>query len=315
MSQLRLYLVIGVLIINGLIQAYPSEIVKPFTLKNDNNHIKGIDAIVFINLDKRAEKKIQSMNQFQKYDISIHRFPAIDGWSLNQNQIDLILQPITLGMQLERWAAKIYPDPKNFKEIFFLDEDCIGQNMSSIFLTPGFIGCFMSHFSLTKNALDQNLDRIWILEDDFKIIQNPHIISTLIAKLDQLVGSKNWDILHTDLDTKDATIYFGKNNFFDPLQGIDSAWFWRPDLKPDPKKLSFRQQMSPDFIKIGSRMRTHSYILNKSGMEKIVNFYTSHGLFTTNDHELCLIPGINIYSLTYDVVSFEDSISDTRSAL
>lgn len=306
---------IHVLLISGMIQGYPLDKVAPFNLKYHNNQIEGIDAIVFINLDKRVEKNISCIKQFQNYGLSVGRFKAVDGWSLTQDDLDTILQPIKPGMQLQRWAAKIYPDPKNFQQIVYLDENSLNQPMGSIFLTPGFIGCFMSHLTLAKNAYDQGLNRVWILEDDFKIVKDPHIISELVAKLDTLVGAENWDILHTDLDTKDGPLYFGNNNFFDDLEGVDCAWFWRPDFKPDPKKLKVRKPISSDFIKVGSRMRTHSYILNKSGMQKIVDFYTSHGLFTTNDHELCLIPGINIYSLCYDVVSFEDGVSDTRSPL
>lgn len=290
----------------------PIDLIKPQDLINSRNKMEGCDAIVFINLDKRLEKKTAVLQQFADYDIEPFRFPAINGWLLNQKEIDSIIQPFDTNMKGGRWASKLVQGPNPQKEFYFLDDKCKGQSFASIFLTQGAIGCFMSHLSIIKNAYEMNLQRIWILEDDCKIVKNPKELSSLISKLNQTVGAANWDILYTDFDVKDASIYYEINDFKSELKGLDLAWFWRPDLTPNRDKIFSRQVISDDFVKIGSRMRTHSYIINRSGMKKILDFYQTRGLFVPFDHELAIIPNLNLYSLIYDVVSFEETVSDTR---
>ena len=170
----------------------------------------------------------------------------------------------------------------------------------------------MSHLSLIKNAYEQNLNCLWILEDDFKIVQNPSEASRILNDLEQSVGKAGWDILYTDLDTYDHDYYLCTNDFLSDLKGFDTTWFWRPDLKINKASLAKRTKISPYFLKLGSRMRTHSYIINRTGMKKILDFYQTHGLYAPYDHELALIPGMNLYSLSYDLVTFEALTSDTK---
>lgn len=307
-----LALITFVLIHTSSLEANPLEEVQLLTEKNNVCSLRGIDSIFLINLDSRPEKLQKSLLQLAPYKISINRFGAVNGWKLNQKEIDSIIQPFNKGMMGGRWASKLNPGPNPQKEFYFLDKSCQGQSFASVFLTQGAIGCFMSHLSIIKNAYEMNLQRIWILEDDFKIVRNPNEMSSLIDKLNHTVGDLNWDLLYTDFDAKDAPIYYGVNDFKSELKGLDLAWFWRPDLTPNRSKIFKREIVSDDFLKIGSRMRTHSYILNRSGMKKIIDFYQTRGLFVPYDHELAIIPNLNLYSLTYDVVSFEETVSDTR---
>lgn len=315
MKFFKLFLLLEYLINITPVYTYPIEIVNPFLIENSNHELYGIDSIFLINLDKRPEKLKQSINQLKPYNISLIRFPAVNGWALTQKDIDAILQPFNSTMMGARWASKIIEGQKTHKNFYFLEPSCYDQSFGSIFLSPGAIGCFMSHLSIIKNAYESGLERIWILEDDFKVIENPHNLSLLIEKLNQIVGNNGWDILYTDFDNKDAPMYYGINNFKSELKGLDLAWFWRPDIPIDQFKICHRELISDDFIKVGSRMRAHSYIINRTGMKKIVEFYKRKGLFTPYDHELALIPDLNLYSLIYDVVSFEETGSDTRGAL
>jgi GR25 family glycosyltransferase involved in LPS biosynthesis len=313
MNKLSFFLSMTIVLGHQQCNAFPYDVVKSFNLKAQNNYIDGIDAIVFINLDKRVEKKTAALKQFYIFGIEPLRFPAINGWLLNQNDIDSSTQTYIKGMSQGRWASKLSANNPN-KEYIFLDETCINNSVSSVFLTHGALGCFLSQLSIIKNAYESHLQTIWILEDDFKIVQNPRIISHLLEKLNNKIGPSNWDILFTDLDTRDSAVYYGDNDFMHDLKGLDLAWLWRPDLTPNPHKLNQRTVVDEDFIKIGSRMRTHSYILNRSGMQKILDFYKTRGLFAPYDHELALIPNLNLYSLKYDVVTFEETVSDTRGA-
>lgn len=292
--------------------ATPFEICKNFKMEKTPQGIEGIDTIYIINLDARIEKLTKSLNQLKTFNIQAQRFGAIDGKKLSQAEIEKASVIYQTWMQNSRWAQNLGAPTPSFT---FLNEKAYGKPITSVFLKKGALGCTLSHLTLIKNAYEQNFSRILILEDDFKIIQNPHTLSGLIQKLDGLVGANNWDILYTDLDTHDAPIYFEKNTFITPLKGLDLAWFLRPDISLDPDRLFFRKPISEDFIRLGSRMRTHAYILNRSGMEKIVHFYQTHGVFCPIDHELFLIQDFNAYSLTYPVISFEETGSDTKGAL
>lgn len=289
--------------------ATPFEVCKNFKMEKTPQGISGIDTIYIINLDARVEKLEKSFNQLKQFNIQAHRLSAIDGRNLSNADIEKSSVIFKKGMQESRWAQNLAQDQTSF---VYLNEKAYEKPVASVFLKRGALGCTLSHLTLIKNAYEQNLSRILILEDDFKIIQNPHNLSSLIKKLDDTVGSENWDILYTDLDTHDSPIYFEKNNFIEPLKGLDLAWFLRPDVLPNPEKLFFRQKISEDFVRVGSRMRTHSYILNRSGIEKIAKFYQTHGAYCPIDHEIFLIEDFNAYSLAYNVISFEETVSDTR---
>ena len=136
----------------------------------------------------------------------------------------------------------------------------------------------------------------------------------LIEKLDQLVGKDGWDILYTDLDTSDAPLYSEINDFESDLKG-DLWFFWRPDIDlSDRSHFAKRTILSEDFIKIGGRMRTHSMIIRRSGMKKILDFEKSHHIFIAYDHELATVPDIQMVSLRYNLVTHAPSLSDTYTS-
>lgn len=294
------------------LSATPYDVLRPFSPPIKDEQIEGIDAIYLINLDKRPEKLEKSLNELKRFNLKAHRFAAINGWALSQDELDSIALNISPEMQLGRWACQLKQNKNLPKEYYFLDKSSVNKPFMSIFLTQGLVGCLMSHLNIIKNAYDAGFLRVLVLEDDIKIFQDPHILSDLIKDLDCKIGGSNWDILHTDLDHRDSRILFDANDFVTDLKGLDLAWFYRPDIMPDQKKLTKRTQIDQNFVKIGSRMRTHALIYNRTGMKKILDFYKSHGHFIPIDHEFCSIPNINIFSLAYDVISFEEIYSDTR---
>jgi hypothetical protein len=140
------------------------------------------------------------------------------------------------------------------------------------------------------------------MEDDVEVIRNPHVLSELIDKLDALVGKNEWDVLFTDRDTKNRE---GKNI---PC----SSYAWRPNYTPaDPGKFAEKQNISPDFRRIGSRYGAYSMIVRRSGMKKILDFLKSHQIFLPYDMEYTLPPSIRLYTVQDDVVSTQiKAISD-----
>jgi len=74
-----------------------------------------IQKIIYINLDKRADRREQIEREFARMNLTATRFPAIE-------------------------------------------------------CTPGNVGCFKSHLAVLKQAREENLENVLIMEDDFKFI-------------------------------------------------------------------------------------------------------------------------------------------------
>ncbi len=160
------------------------------------------------------------------------------------------------------------------------------------------IGICLSHISVLKDAWDSGYETIWVMEDDIDIIQNPHLISDLIERLDSLVGKKNWDVLFTDIDTK------GLNGEYVPAMGRPE----RPDMdcrfeERYSKKYTINEQISQDFRKISARFGAYSMIIRRSGIKKLLDFSLEHQIFWPYDIDNYADPNLNRYALTYDVVS------------
>ena len=157
----------------------------------------------------------------------------------------------------------------------------------------------MSHLSVLKDAYDSNYEIIWILEDDFLIQDDPHLLTDYIEKLDQLVGRAGWDVLYTD--KKSGFVCFE-----------DSHDCWRPDTPLfNQYSLLEMTDLNEHFVKIGARARTHSMLITRSGMKKILDFTLTHGIFNPYDADIAFVPGINLYCLKQDLITWSYSGSDT----
>ncbi len=273
--------------------------------KTDKSSIKNIDFIYLINLDQRPEKLEKSLSQLSPYGIVPHRFPAIYGWDLPFEAFSETSLKFSPGMVGGRWVAFFSPEGKGRREWDFLKEDSYGKSFFYSTMSPGAIGCSLSHLSILQDAYDSGYETIWILEDDFIVKKDPHLLGSLIQELNGLVGKEGWDVLYTGLD----------------LYGIDvyrECHFWRPDFQLSSEARYERSALGQNFMKIGSRFHTHSMIVRRSGMKKILDFEKKHGIFLAYDCELSMIPDIKLFSLTSDligVVPFSMSASDTASNL
>jgi GR25 family glycosyltransferase involved in LPS biosynthesis len=286
-------LAFSALVCHTLSDAAVLDHIKKLDEKTAVKSIRNIDFIYMINLDERPEKWKASIDRLSPYGIVPCRFSAVNGWKLSLEELDDVGLKFSPGMQ-GGFLGTCYHPHRNFEP----DHETIqyyGQTYFCHCLSRGAIGCTLSHLSVLKDAWDSGYETIWVMEDDIDIRRDPRVLSALIDELDALVGAKNWDVLFTDRDIKDGN-------------GNDVPNYWagiRPDLYYVPEKNSYatRTGISQNFWKIGARSGSHSMIIRRSGIDKLLRFFTAHQIFFPYDMEYILPLGINLYCIPQDVVT------------
>jgi len=273
--------------------------------KVEGEQVKGIDFIYLINLDFRPDRLKNSLEGLAPYKIVPYRFPAVIGKELSAEALNDLGLSFQEGMEEDYWVNHFPVEGKGHMEREFLCQRCYGKTVFSKYMRKGAIGCTLSHLSVLQDAYDSGYETVWVLEDDICVKREPHYISTLIERLDALVGKDNWDVLYTDQDRE-----------FDSERDLDSVlWYiFRPDVGPSNQAfLRKRDVVSEDFVKLGSRWRTHSMIIRRSGMRKILAFEKKHHMFIPYDHEIALVDDIRLYMTRYPVVTCGNSRSDIQN--
>jgi len=261
------------------------------------SQIKGIDSIYLINLDKRVDRLENSLRQLSQYGIVPYRFSAICGRDLSPETLREIAVPYSRGMENNRWAKSLG------LEYVFLGKQILGKPVFSEWMTYGAIGCALSHLSVLQDAYDSGYETIWVLEDDIDVRKDPHQLTSLIQYLDALTDD-NWDILYTDPRDVER----------ESLPPNSCWWMWRPDQRQyNIEPFTLRKAFTHAFIQVGSHTRTHSMIIRRAGIEKILNHYKKNGLYLPYDHEIAYAPNIKLYVATDTLVSYTDSHSDIQS--
>lgn len=250
--------------------------------------MRHIDDIYLINLDERPAKLHQMLQQLAPFSIRPCRLPAIYGWGLSMDA----LQDIGLQFQpgMDGGEEKIYKPCLRPLEVRTapLDASHYGKACFHPRLTPGAIGCMLSHLSVLQDALEKNYQTIWILEDDARVEKNPHLLSERIEELDALTGG-DWDILYTDDRTH-----------FDPFT---PGTVWRPDLQElEYEPLYEHSPLGQGFYRIGGRCQAHSLIVRQRGVRKILEFLKTRGMFMAYDVEIAFVPEIKMFSLENEIV-------------
>jgi GR25 family glycosyltransferase involved in LPS biosynthesis len=257
--------------------------------------MRNIDFIYMINLDQRPEKFEAASQQFHNYGIYPYRFSAVNGWELSLEAINDVGLKYRPGMMPLK--ATFYPlEAHGMPRYEFMRE--FGRTYFCHKMARGSIGCALSHISILKDAWDSGYETIWVLEDDIEVIGDPRIIPDLINKLNSLIGKENWDVLFTDQN------YRQPNGQYLIAHGAAE----RPDMDCSLKeryseKYTINQEISRDFRRISARFATHSMIIQRSGIKKLLEFALTHKIFSAYDLENYLPPGIKRYSLTQDLVS------------
>lgn len=270
--------------------------------------IKHIDFIYMINLDQRPEKWERMRNEFAPYGIELFRFPAIYGWTLPMSVIEDLGVLFVPGMY-QRSPYKVNyngmvlldprttADPEIPGQYYQLGPHLYHIRCFSVSMKGGLLGTYLSDLSIYQDAYDRGYNTIWLLEDDVKIQGDPFELGAWIDRLDALVGADGWDLFYTD----NVTYFKGHN---------DIDWIWRPDITVDYKKLITIEDLG-DFLRIGGRGHAHSMIIRRSGLEKILTFIKSHGMFNPNDMELSVIPNLRLFNLKKNLVIQNEVVSDT----
>ena len=253
--------------------------------------MSNIDFIYMINLDPRPERYERTMNALKPYGIYPYRFSAVNGWKLSHEAID------ELGIVFESWMpngpiASVYrhADGKEYMSFEIMKE--VGVAYYSHSLSRGAMGCLLSHLSILQDAYDSGHEVIWIIEDDIRVVSNPHEISFLISTLNNL--APDWDVFFTDNEVK------GANGVPVPCMVIRP----RPLVKLESLDYYLkRRYITSDMLNIGMRFGSASMVVRRSGMKKILDFFKEYKIYFPYDIDYFLVPGINMYALNRDIVT------------
>lgn len=283
------------------LQADLENCLKKETDKCPDHAFENIDYIYMINLDQRPEKWEKSLEQLEPYGIYPYRFSAVNGWELDLKTINEAGLPFSMGMEGGFMGTSYLSEDLN--PIHGLIEN-YGQTYFCHCMARGTIGIALSHISILQDAYDCGYKRIWVMEDDIEVKQDPRILPNLIKKLNALVGENGWDVLFTDRDIKDR-------------KGNEVPTYWaakRPDFTP-LNDFFYRFDISPDFRMVGARYGAHSMIVSREGIRKLLQFFYAHQIFLPYDMDYILPHGIRLFTVREDVVTnLVDAISDNGGA-
>lgn len=154
------------------------------------------------------------------------------------------------------------------------------------------IGCLLSHLSIIKDAYDRGFNIIWACEDDIEFLEDVSIIPEFIENLTLI--DPEWDILYTDTACRDPYEGTYYPLWVEPRPGQTLAPF---------EVLNKRTPVGYDLERLGLRYGTTSMIISRSGIEKILNYFSHVYLWRPIDWELHYIPGIREYGITRDAIT------------
>jgi GR25 family glycosyltransferase involved in LPS biosynthesis len=125
-----------------------------------------------------------------------------------------------------------------------------GKDISFQFstLTPGALGCLLSHFEIIRKSINETLDTL-IIEDDIILMPNISQVEEIIQSLN--ASRCNWDILYLD-----GTIV-----------QMDVAENLHSKMVSNPKK-QFVAEVDQDWTIFG----THAYVINRASKIKVLEF-------------------------------------------
>ena len=112
-----------------------------------------IDFIYVINLATDSQEIYNKISELNFKDpVNFYEFPAVNGWDLVEGKINSPYQ----FTEAPWWKLPDNPkEPQN---------DWWSRN-----LTPGEIGCALSHYSVIEGAYNSGYENVLILEEDFKV--------------------------------------------------------------------------------------------------------------------------------------------------
>lgn len=270
--------------------------------KTGIHSMPNIDFIYVINLDQRPEKYAMSMQALESYQIYPYRFSAVNGWELSFEALDELGVFYQSGTPTGPLTSVFrHVDGEEYMSFEIMKEE--GVSYFCHCMSRGAIGCIMSHLSVLQDAYDSGYQTIWVMEDDIKVASNPHELSSLIDDLDNL--APGWDVLFTDPEIKGSD---GQPVY---CRGI----LPRPYFPSQPLGYyAHRVYLNENLMKLGIRFGSHSMIIRRSGMEKLLDFFKTYKIFFPYDMDYFFPPGIQLYGCRKEIVTIQGGgISDNGS--
>ncbi|XP_035039806.1 procollagen galactosyltransferase 2 [Hippoglossus stenolepis] len=186
-----------------------SRFVHVFPKQRD---LMGFDEIYLINLRRRQDRRDRMLFSLNELEIDVKVVDAVDGNALNSTDIKILGVDLLPG----------YYDP-----------------FSGRTLTKGEVGCFLSHYFIWKEMVDEQMDKALVLEDDVRFQANfKRRVLRLLEELKQV--ELDWDI-----------IYFG-----------------RKQVNPGSEK---EVENVHNLVYAGYSYWTLSYAISLQGAQKLIN--------------------------------------------
>uniref|UniRef100_A0A672H7F2 Procollagen galactosyltransferase 2-like n=1 Tax=Salarias fasciatus TaxID=181472 RepID=A0A672H7F2_SALFA len=128
----------------------------------------GFDEIFLINLQRRSDRRERMLTSLAVLGIDAVLTEAVDGKALNSSRLR------ELGIDM----LPGYRDPHSDRQ-----------------LTRGEVGCFLSHHSIWKQVVQQELQQVLVLEDDVRF--EPRFHSRLVAVMENIeAAGLDWDLIY-----------------------------------------------------------------------------------------------------------------------
>ncbi len=263
---------------------------KPALNKDPYSRMYGIDYIYMINQDNRPDLYVNARAALVAYGIKPYRFSAVSEQDISPGllrDISLKYQPWMTNFQVSQCQDT---DPL-FARIDKMES--IGEPYTCLRMTKGTAANWLSHLSVLQDAMLSGHQTIWVLEDAIQVLQDPNILISLMNELGLIVP--DWDILFTDSGIQ----------YLHPINLETDPDYRRPDMSllSSNSYRYMRRPISIHFSWEGPRHGAQSYIIKRSGIEKILNYFKENGLFLPYDAEFTYLP-LKAIRLNDPVVTF-----------
>ncbi|XP_053971796.1 glycosyltransferase 25 family member [Hylaeus volcanicus] len=127
-----------------------------------------VDQIYMINLLRRPERRDRMNRLFKELGIRAETIDAVDGRTLNES----VLENLKIELMPE------YTDPYHSRP-----------------MTMGEVGCFLSHYTIWNKVIENNFEKVIILEDDVRF--EPFFRQKVYYILKELVNLQlEWDLVY-----------------------------------------------------------------------------------------------------------------------
>ncbi|XP_057244526.1 procollagen galactosyltransferase 1-like, partial [Malurus melanocephalus] len=128
----------------------------------------GFDEVFLINLRRRSDRRTRMLRTLRELGIDPKLVEAVDGRSLNRSQLE------ALGVRM----LPGYRDPFHGRA-----------------LTPGEVGCFLSHFRVWQEISGRGLGRSLVFEDDLRFeVFFRRRLTELMERLEET--GTDWDLIY-----------------------------------------------------------------------------------------------------------------------